>query len=113
MYVNMNLYTGLGKKIDEDRELAFEYDFFELESRKFILEIPDGYQVNHLPENFEASDCGFAFKLSYTVKDNKIIYQLRMETETLMLEKKDFDKWNAMYTDLFNQFNESVVLKKT
>ena len=113
MYINMNLHTRLGKKIDEERELAFEYDFHTQERRKFILEIPEGYEVSHLPENFQVSDCGFTFNISYTVKGNQIVYQLIMDTETLMLEKESFDVWNTMYNELFNQLNESVVLKKT
>ncbi|MCB9261553.1 MAG: DUF3857 domain-containing protein [Flavobacteriales bacterium] len=112
LYIDMNLSKRIGSKIEDDREVPFEYEFKSSESYVYTLTIPDGYEVKYLPENLTLSIPNFEIKLEYKQEGNKIVYNMTQNSELVMFEKEDFESWNQLFASANKFFSETIVLKK-
>lgn len=112
LYIDLNLFDELGKKIKKDREVPVEYPFKESRNYVFILEIPEGYEVEHLPANVTESMEGYSVAIKYTVEKGKIIYNLDVAMEYSIMGKELFDAWNELYAKINRALSENIVLKK-
>ncbi len=112
LYIDMNLYEESGTIIEDDRELPFEYRFKKKHEETYILDIPEGYEVSYLPEGFDKTIDGFRYSISYTLVDNKVIYNLKLYREIMIMDKSYFEPWNDLFNQLLKSRSETVVLKK-
>lgn len=112
IYVDMNLIHSIGTKIEDDREVAYNYRFAKEQKALFILEIPEGYGIDYLPKNYEGKMKDFLYTITYTQENNKLIYELVLNRSVLIMDKMYFEEWNSIFGDINEMFNESVVLKK-
>lgn len=112
LYVDLNLYKRIGTKIKDDRKIPFDYDQCEEEILTFILDIPEGYEVTYIPENYSKFLGETNYSINYKHENNQIIYNLTMGISTLLFEEEDFDDWNEIYAKMTKLFNETIVLKQ-
>ena len=101
-------------------------DFIDLEKRKFPIEkdiksvyninyeyaIPEGYKVEFLPANNTISTDLIGFTINYTATPTEIKVQQEVFSNVLLLENKDFEKWNGTLKKLINQYNQSIIFVK-
>ncbi|HTB31229.1 MAG TPA: DUF3857 domain-containing protein [Bacteroidia bacterium] len=113
VYLNMQLEKELQNDIMEaDREAPREFEYKSIKKNVNVLEIPNGYKASFIPDNSSYSDPKFGFKINYSVKGAKIIYNSYIYINTLMLNKEDFNNWNKMIHLLTKAYNETVTITK-
>ncbi|WP_163220856.1 transglutaminase domain-containing protein [Bacteroides sp. 214] len=77
------------------------------------LLIPEGYDVNQLPENKTVSREKYSFSISYKKEKDTIIYHKEMFVFNSILEKSDFEQWNSDIDALRKAYGELIVLEKS
>lgn len=113
LYVNpeteFHLYS-YEMESDRQHDYVFPYkiNFFE----KTSLQVPDGYQVDYLPDSFNAVVGDFHFELSYKQNGNVIDYEKHIYATSCLLKKADFKEWNKTIKLLAKFYKEQIVLKK-
>lgn len=114
IFLNMNLDRSLSesdielgkqryaKKIDHHFEKYFET----------LLEIPEGYEVQKLPERQFYESPGFGFEITHELKDNLVVMKKRIYVKTLIVDKNEFEEWNTFIQNLVKAYKKSITLKK-
>ena len=117
-YINLNLNLNLDQynittTIDTaKRKIPVENDFrFQLKNYT-ILEVPKGFEASYLPENYQYKNDLFAYNISYTKKGDQIIAAQQFTSDCMMLQPKDFSKWNDTVKEVIKQYKQQLVLKK-
>ncbi|PIZ06716.1 MAG: hypothetical protein COY57_00500, partial [Flavobacteriales bacterium CG_4_10_14_0_8_um_filter_32_5] len=77
-----------------------------------VLEIPNGYEISYLPENFEQKNEFYSATINYEQKDNQIIYNNQIVLNFIVLKQENHASFNEFLKQLSKAFKESVVLKK-
>lgn len=115
LYVNLNLNRKWSDRdIDlEKRKLDKERDFKQVDYATYQLNIPEGYEVDYVPENFKFDDEEFGFEIRYEQKDNAIILHSEVYMNHLMLKKNKFKEWNTFIDAISEAYQEVIVLKNT
>lgn len=89
--------------------------FFPYKQRiiqNIVLNIPDEYALEHLPEDFSIQKNGYEISISYTKENSKIIYRKEIALIDQLLKKNDFEQWNKDISALKNAYMEQIVIKK-
>jgi hypothetical protein len=85
-------------------------------SLKFQLELPQDFQIDHLPKNItvRAPDSSFSYKRSYTVgHDSTIIFMNQLfEIRKPVFEKEAYPGIQEFFNFIFPLMAEEIVLKK-
>lgn len=113
IYINLNLERLVEDiKILNNKKypLRFEQTFNYI--RDYYLEIPNGFMVNYIPDNFEFDSEGYSCSISYSQKDGVIHYTLNLCQNSMSIEPDAFNKWSEFTSSLRRNYNENVILKK-
>lgn len=82
------------------------------ESRDFIeLTLPEGYDVEYLPESVRYDSKLLSFEMKYTVKPGVITLSRNLQLKYLYLDLPEFTAWNDAIKKLSEAYKESVILK--
>lgn len=113
IYVNLNLNQPLARfKIEEDRKYPVELNFKDQNEFTTLLEIPEGYEVDYIPENTREENKYLNAILEYEVKDNMVIYHHVVTTKFLRLDPQEQKELNEIVKKALKAYNEVIVLKK-
>lgn len=116
LYVNLNLNKDYGSaKIDIDKtKFDKMVDYMPTDSFITILNIPEGYSVEYIPENVEYAGKYFGFQLEYEYSPEKnTIRQTRtMHVDALQIPRSEFKSWNEMIKKLNRAYGQTISLKK-
>lgn len=113
LYVNLNLNKRVLDLISEEKDkLTKEFDFKNYRKYTYILIIPEGYKVEHLPDSYKMESNFFKTELSHRLDGNKIIYEHILEINFLLLTKEYQIELNSILNKIKTKYNESIVLKK-
>jgi hypothetical protein len=96
----------------EKRKTPFENDFKKSYAFEYEFAIPDGYNVDFLPENFAFNNDFFTASITYKKVGNTIIINQKMAMNTLLVEKNNFETWNAAIKNITKQYNQNIILVK-
>lgn len=100
LYINLNLDNGVGlETIKDDRKIPVEFQHKTKIKNVVILNIPDGYKVDYVPSNVSNGNEIIGFSNQYEVKNNKIVLTTNFYINTLLLQQKDFEKYNKILTE--------------
>ncbi|MGB1032114.1 MAG: transglutaminase-like domain-containing protein, partial [Flavobacteriales bacterium] len=113
LIVNLNLdkpYSGYA--VDEDRSQSRSFRFESLVAYETSFSIPEGYQLEFLPESSSGVSGGISYEISYQLEEDKVLYQASFELSTLMLKPEGFKEWNALIKGLKKELKNAIVLKK-
>lgn len=114
IFINLNLNRELSNfKTPEDRKNEVEYDYKILYHFTNTLKIPEGYQVDYLPEDQELKNKYLSSQITYTLKDNKITYNHIINVDFLILDLKEQKEVNSLIRQVEKAYKEIVVLKKS
>lgn len=113
IYVNMNLERIYQHgEVEKDREIPLELRYKSSGILTTVLNIPEGYEVEYLPGGFEKMHERFGFAMRYEKQPGKVMHHFEHFDNYILLEKEDFEAWNAAVKALRKAYNEVVILKK-
>lgn len=96
----------------EKRKIPVENDFKKSYDFEYEFAIPEGYTVDYLPDNFNFSNDFFTADITYKKSNNTIIINQKMEMNTLLIEKNNFETWNTAIKNITKQYNQNIILVK-
>lgn len=111
-YINLNLNRELSEfKLKEDRKTDREYRYKS--SVKYIttLEIPKHKTVTYIPENLKVSNDFFTCSITYTQKENAVIYELYIDQDFILLTLSQQKELNRLIKKAEKHFKEVIILK--
>ncbi|MEW4922128.1 DUF3857 domain-containing protein [Algibacter sp. 2305UL17-15] len=114
LYINLNLNKELSPyKMDEDRKNELEYDYKNYFSYTSILNIPEGYTVDYIPENASVSNEFLKSNISYTSKENSITYKHDVTFNFITLNLEQQKEISGLLKTIEKAYKEVIVLKKS
>ena len=115
LYINLNLDRSWSNDLFdlEERKVARETDYKYVDRDVVVMKVPEGYEVDYIPENAKWKSDAFGFTISYKVEGNEVIQTKERFIDTLMIETSQFEDWNNMIKKLDDAYQEVIVLKKT
>ena len=113
-YINLNLEKLFEKRLIDTlvRKVPIEEEYKFIIKQYHVLEIPPGYTVTYQPQNFTFENELMVLKISYEVKNGKIIATQEYQNNKLMINPADFAEWNKAATAVSLQYKEQVILEK-
>jgi hypothetical protein len=96
----------------EKRKYPVQYEYNYSYEMEYQYEIPKEYKIEFLPENINMETDLGTFDIQYNVQNNFVLVTQKVATKKLLLEKPDFEKWNAFLKTLNKQYNQSLTLVK-
>jgi transglutaminase-like putative cysteine protease len=112
MYVDLD-YDKEYKYMDlKDRKKDLMFNYKSHDDITITLEIPSGYKVSKLPNNFEINNDDYSISLKYEVKGNTIIYRKMFDFKNPILKSSKFDEWKKNHLQLTKNYSEQIVLTK-
>lgn len=113
IFVNLNLNQDISHfKSKDDRQNDTEAKYKSYYDYETVLEIPEGYVVDYIPENFSMYNDYFDCEISYTTSSDSIIYKHQLEMKFLNLKPNQQKEVNKAIKTVEKNFKEIVVLKK-
>ncbi len=113
IYLNLNLNKDLlFYKTEEDRTHDLEYSYKTYFEYNTTCIIPQGYTIDYLPKNLTLSNDLMETTLSYSKKDNKIIYKHTATLNFINLNTQQQKEVNTIIKQIEKAYKEVVVFKK-
>jgi hypothetical protein len=113
IYLNLNLSKHrVNPLMAADRKSPYERDYKSIFSETFEFTVPDGYQVDYVPENASWKGDMFSFDIAYTKLPGKIVYERKVQLDALIINPGQFKDWNEGNKRLLEAQKETIVLKK-
>ena len=113
MYINMNLDKNMeGQKIEDDRTLPIQNKYGVAFETDNILDIPEGWSVDFIPENMLLENELIKYTSSYEVRDEQIILHQQTHINFKNIEKENFEMWNETLLKIKKNQNEVVIIKQ-
>lgn len=113
-YINLNLEKLFeNRNVDTSkRKVPIEQEYKFIIQEYHILDIPQGYTVTYQPADFSFENNLVRLKISYELKNGKLIALQECENKTLMIDPKDFAELNKAAKAAATQYMEQIVLEK-
>jgi transglutaminase-like putative cysteine protease len=113
VYVNLNLNKPVSQfRTDDDRKYRKEFDNQKSYKYVNVFEIPEGYQIDYMPESFNIDNQFVSASINYEIEDGRIKYEHHLESWFISLSKEEQLKVNALVKKIEKQYKEIIVLKK-
>jgi transglutaminase-like putative cysteine protease len=113
LYINMNIEQNT-ETYHLDETFTTPYEMSENHTLKYVkvLEIPENYRVDFVPENFTKKEKDYQLMVTYEVKGGKIINTVQIIYSTLLIPQKEIPAWNSFVKSYRDQAKQIVVLKQ-
>jgi len=114
LYINLNIDKTLSKsKIEiEGRKFSKKIDHKYQKEFTTIFEIPQGFKINHIPENLNFDHKDYGYNITYEVDNNVIIQHKTLRLNTLNIKNEDFETWNTFIKSLIKAYKKSIILEQ-
>lgn len=113
IFINLNLDRRFTERsIPGSRVFPVEFSFPECRSLVVDLNVPEGFEVEFLPNGVEIDDHLIKAEVNYKLEDNAIKYRKSVCQKQHRIMPEDFETWNKHLQVLRQEFNEIVVLKE-
>lgn len=113
VYLNMNMYRRwLVLKPKKDRKQPIKVNYHDNDIVTYEFKIPEGYQVEFLPENVSYNGDVFKHKIEYEVVGNTIVYKHSLENNKMLINPDDMDRLREFITSLEKAYKQTVILSK-
>jgi len=77
-----------------------------------VFNIPEGYEVHHLPETLEIENPYFEFRSTYRQEGDRIVYQLELTRNATRIPPGMYASYQGWCQGMEKSFNRSVLFKK-
>ncbi|WP_338789909.1 DUF3857 domain-containing protein [Bernardetia sp. MNP-M8] len=113
IYINMNMEKAFSNdEIEKDRKSPIENDYLFKANNDIFLQIPEGYEIEYLPENSDFNNDLFGYNIEYKKEGNKIKFTHNYYKNYLLLNNESFEDWNKMIKEVNKAYREVIILKK-
>jgi transglutaminase-like putative cysteine protease len=113
IYINLNLNRELSNyKTEKDRKYEIDYDYKQSFSFTTVLKIPEGYELEYLPESIDLANELLSASISYAHENGMITYKHDIILNFLTLDTAQQKQVNELIKKVEKQYKEIVVLKK-
>ncbi|WP_239530949.1 transglutaminase domain-containing protein [Muriicola jejuensis] len=113
LYINLNLNKkALEFKSEEDRKNPVEYEYKHFYEYSTILEVPEGYYVEYLPEDIEVKSDLFSASVQYEKNENTLKYYHKIRLNSLVVDLEGQKAINSLIEKVEQAYMEVVVLSK-
>lgn len=113
IYINMNMEKAFSNdEIEKDRKSPIENDYLFKANNDIFLQIPEGYEIEYLPENSDFNNDLFGYSIKYKREGNKIKFTHNYYKNYLLLNNESFEDWNKMIKEVNKAYREVIILKK-
>jgi transglutaminase-like putative cysteine protease len=113
MYISLDVDNEFRQSvIEKDRpvDVIFSQKLYYVYNIK--LNIPDGYEVDYLPDTLNIDHPEYRFAGRYSVKNNQIVYHREIILKDGKLSKVNFEQWNRDIKKLATFYDDQIILKK-
>ncbi|WCO03362.1 transglutaminase-like domain-containing protein [Psychroserpens ponticola] len=112
VYIDLDFDKQLSNFVMEERKT--DYIFSSKKDMESItrLEIPQGYNISHLPENISITSDNFDMSVNFSKENNVIVYKKQFRIKNAKIETTDFEEWNGFIKKLDALYNEQIILNK-
>lgn len=112
VYIDLDFDKELSNFIMEERHT--DYIFSSKKDLESVtrLEIPQGYNISHLPENISVSSDNYDMSVNFKKENNVIVYKKKFQIKNAKIETTDFEEWNGFIKKLDALYNEQIILTK-
>ena len=90
------------------KDYVFDNKYYLVKTISF--KVPDGYKVKYLPPNMDKSSKDFSIKVSFSQKDNTVLYNKEIAIDNAIIRKKDFKLWNSYIKELKTIYNDQIII---
>lgn len=97
---------------DDKRQNPIDFDNVFVAADQITIELPAGAKAETLPQNFTASFKEDVFNAGYTTQGNKIILNKKMQFNSPIIYKPDFDAYKQFIASI-KEFNNNNITIKT
>lgn len=113
-FVNLNLqHFANGQEVDTTkREIGVQIDDLASKTGIVILNIPKGYDVKRIPQNFTLNTPDIQLSVTYVRKGNQIIRTEKLVDLTGLIPADRVRAYNKALEQMCDAYRELVVLKK-
>lgn len=113
VYLNLHLNPiWRSTEIDTLRRSPISSHYHFEETHVYVLELPKGYTLRHVPENQSYKGEFFGYEIRYERKKETISLVHRVYGSYLLLEREAFAEWNQMIASLNNAYRQNIVLAR-
>jgi transglutaminase-like putative cysteine protease len=114
IYVNVNLHRPLYNEFMDTALRMFDrtFDYHSQWRQHIELTVPEGYDVDYLPEPEQFRHQRFGFDISYRRVKGKVIMDKYVMVNLLELKQQEFGDWNQMISALNRAYQQTIILKK-
>lgn len=113
IFINLNLDKLLQEKqIKPDRIQPIEQQMTILKRNIYSLEIPEGYEIQKVPENSKFENDKFSFTILYDNTENRVTLTKEIKLNYLLLYNDSFSDYISMLDMLNKSYIQTVVLRK-
>lgn len=112
LYVNPYLDKSLVGDQLEDRKTPRENDYQYINRSSVVLELPEGYQVDYLPEDQQKSWNHFGYELKHQLEDNRVVVTKEFYVNYLLLSPDSFNEWNEGIKAYSKALRNTIILKR-
>lgn len=113
LYLGIDFYPenlrGLQPDKDRQQDYALPSSYVAVDETELAL--PAGYKVVSLPAAINEKAADYEVTGSYTLKDNKVVFNKTLAFNTGRIRKADFENWKA-FSKKLKDFNSNLILVK-
>jgi hypothetical protein len=98
-----------------ERKLPLNFTFPRSKKHVVTIEIPEGYEISYIPENYSNQILDNRFSYSYTINkinETNLQFLITQNINTSVLGVENYGEVKAHYEKILNKETEKIVLKK-
>ena len=77
-----------------------------------VFNVPDGYEVSHVPEPVEVKNQYFEFRSSFRQEGDRVFYQQELISKAVRITPEEYISYQNCCSGMEKSFNRSVLFKK-
>ena len=112
IYINLNMNKDYYNEYIANRETPWENDYKYVKKEVCVLDIPEGYEIDYVPEDAHLEGDNMGVNVNYIVSNDKVVMNKTFYLDFLMLEPDQFNSWNESIKNVSEVYKESIILKK-
>lgn len=113
VYVELHPHNTYALRIDTTgRKTDFYMPLHYNMVREVCLEVPQGYEVAHLPEDYQLTTPYARFACAFLRRDSHIVFRQHFTLTRQRIRHQDIPEWNDALTRWTDACNEQVILKQ-
>lgn len=114
-YINLILekfFTSSSMYDTSKQKMGIENEYCFSITQYAILNLPEGYTTNFIPENFSLSNELLDFSITYQKESGRVIACQKYVSHSMLLKPTSFGLWNESIRKIMTRYKEQVVLQK-